>query len=62
MQKNNIFHNTRTGTPQGGIISPLLANIALHGLDEALNIKYKCKSKTKGYFTNNSQYSMVQIC
>ena len=25
-----------TGTPQGGIISPLLANIALHGLEEHL--------------------------
>ena len=24
------------GTPQGGVISPLLANIALHGLEEAL--------------------------
>jgi RNA-directed DNA polymerase len=36
-----------TGTPQGGVISPLLANIALHGLEEmfqqyaeTLNIKY----------------------
>ena len=29
--ENNIFYKTRAGTPQGGIISPLLANIALHG-------------------------------
>lgn len=28
-----IFHNTETGTPQGGVISPLLANIALHGME-----------------------------
>jgi group II intron reverse transcriptase/maturase len=27
------YHNTYSGTPQGGIISPLLANIYLHELD-----------------------------
>lgn len=27
------FHETRSGTPQGGIVSPLLANIYLHELD-----------------------------
>ena len=37
---NNIFHPQETGTPQGGIISPLLANIALHGMEEALGVKY----------------------
>lgn len=39
---------TETGTPQGGIISPLLANIALHGMEEALGIdrtKYNLRSK-----------------
>lgn len=28
-----IFSETDSGTPQGGVISPLLANIALHGLE-----------------------------
>jgi RNA-directed DNA polymerase len=28
---------TKDGTPQGGVISPLLANIALHGMEEIMN-------------------------
>lgn len=34
---NNTFLETEEGTPQGGVVSPLLANIALHGLEEHLN-------------------------
>ena len=37
---NKVFNVTTEGTPQGGIISPLLANIALHGMEETLGIKY----------------------
>lgn len=38
---NGGFYNTEAGVPQGGIISPLLANIALHGMESALGVKYK---------------------
>ena len=57
--ENKIFHRTGAGTPQGGIISPLLANIALDGMEEALNIKYK-KRKSKNGFTyvNKSKYAV----
>ncbi|MEM1395040.1 MAG: group II intron reverse transcriptase/maturase [Cyanobacteria bacterium P01_H01_bin.150] len=33
---NNQFLDTVEGKPQGGVISPLLANIALHGMEERL--------------------------
>lgn len=29
-----IYHRTHSGTPQGGVISPLLSNIVLHELDQ----------------------------
>jgi RNA-directed DNA polymerase len=32
----HVFTPTETGTPQGGVISPLLANIALHGMEKAI--------------------------
>ncbi len=37
---NDSFNDTYFGTPQGGVISPLLANIALHGMEEELGVRY----------------------
>ena len=49
---NGAFSKTSEGTPQGGVISPLLANIALHGMENrikefALTLDKK-KSKGNG--------------
>lgn len=35
------FHPTETGTPQGGVVSPLLLNVALQGLEEAAGVRYR---------------------
>ncbi|MFE9890740.1 reverse transcriptase domain-containing protein, partial [Streptomyces scopuliridis] len=34
------FTRTDEGTPQGGVISPLLLNIALHGMEEAAGVRF----------------------
>jgi RNA-directed DNA polymerase len=33
----NMLYDTNSGTPQGGIVSPTLLTIALHGLEAAIN-------------------------
>jgi RNA-directed DNA polymerase len=34
------FAPTEQGSPQGGVISPLLLNVALHGLEQAAGVRY----------------------
>jgi RNA-directed DNA polymerase len=34
------FAPTEEGTPQGGVVSPLLLNIALHGMEDAAGVRY----------------------
>lgn len=37
---NGVFEETGSGTPQGGVVSPLLANIALHGMETAVRAAF----------------------
>ena len=44
---------TDEGTPQGGIISPTLANMTLDGLEYAINRSYREKIRGKGIMVRN---------
>ena len=46
--EQEMFHATEEGTPQGGVVSPLLANIALHGMEEAIGVKYDYRGQLIG--------------
>jgi RNA-directed DNA polymerase len=52
------FFETNEGTPQGGVISPLLANIALHGLEQVI-VDYARSLKGKK-FINQSSISCIR--
>jgi RNA-directed DNA polymerase len=34
------FAPTERGSPQGGVISPVLMNVALHGMEQAAGVRY----------------------
>ena len=44
-QHYDLFYATVAGTPQGGNISPIYANIALDGLEDAIRLATKGLSK-----------------
>jgi RNA-directed DNA polymerase len=46
--EDGIFTPTEEGTPQGGVISPLMMNVALHGLEEAAGVRYQTSGRHAG--------------
>jgi RNA-directed DNA polymerase len=48
------LHRTEDGVPQGGVVSPLLLNVALHGMEMAAGVRY--------YQTGNSAGKTVTGC
>ncbi|SLM28791.1 RNA-directed DNA polymerase [Desulfamplus magnetovallimortis] len=43
--ERGIFHPTKEGTPQGGIISPVLANMVLDGMEDLLKHSFRKQDK-----------------
>jgi RNA-directed DNA polymerase len=48
IMEDGAFHETPAGTPQGGVISPLLLNVALHGMEAALGVIRGFRGKIVG--------------
>jgi len=61
--EKNIFFETVMGTPQGGIISPCLANFTLNGLESTImnSINPVTKSKDKRIFVRLKDGSRTRI-
>ena len=48
--ENGRLSRTEEGTPQGGVVSPLLLNIALHGMETAAGVRYGVDNHAKKGF------------
>jgi len=48
VMEEGVFHQTEAGTPQGGVISPLLLNVALHGMEEILGVRHNNRGDITG--------------
>jgi len=61
MEQGEI-HETLTGTPQGGIISPLLANIYLHSLDRYMESNYLQLTKdARAYWRKKGKANFLYV-
>src|SRR5688500_4664391 len=58
------FAPTEEGTPQGGSISPLLLNVALHGLEQAAGVRHFSNGETKADSPVVIRYAddMIALC
>jgi RNA-directed DNA polymerase len=56
----HVLHETTDGTPQGGIISPALANCALDGLERLLQEKFPQEKRLKSLGGKSSSVNFIR--
>jgi RNA-directed DNA polymerase len=47
--ENGRLSPTEDGVPQGGVVSPVLLNVALHGMEQAAGVRYQMTGKRVGW-------------
>jgi RNA-directed DNA polymerase len=47
--ENGRLSRTEEGTPQGGVVSPVLLNVALHGMEQAAGVRYYTTGRAVGW-------------
>ena len=52
--ENGRLHRTEEGTPQGGVVSPVLLNVALHGMEQAAGVRYHTTGRDAGWASAGS--------
>jgi RNA-directed DNA polymerase len=52
--ENGRLTPTEDGTPQGGVVSPVLLNVALHGIEQAAGVRYKTTGAQAGQTAEDS--------
>jgi RNA-directed DNA polymerase len=52
--ENGHLTASKEGTPQGGVISPALMNVALHGMEQAAGVRYRTTGHNAGSAMRNS--------
>jgi group II intron reverse transcriptase/maturase len=59
VMKDGMIFDTVTGTPQGGIISPLLANVYLHAMDEWVTREWEDKKTKYEFSTDRNRFQSL---
>jgi RNA-directed DNA polymerase len=54
VMENGRLHRTEEGTPQGGVVSPVLLNVALHGMEQAAGVRYYTTGRAAGWTVADS--------